>query len=105
MSQLHNFVIKSASGLILAKEQISVVPAKGCRKNLKRHPDPKVKHIRYEERNVESNQTTPRPRTAACNLGCCYRGWLSTRLNGKGQPTMADVLASISERQGKGGTR
>jgi len=32
-------------------------------------------------------------------------GWTSTRLNGKGQPTMADVLASISERQGKGGTR
>ena len=51
MSQLHNFVIKSATGLILGKEQISVVPAKGCRKNL------------------------------------------------KGQPTMADVLASISERQ------
>ena len=74
-----------------------MVPAKGCRKNLKRHPDPKVKHIRYEERNVESNQTNG------------YRGWLSTRLNGKGQPTMADVLASISERQAannrKGGTR
>ena len=69
MSQMHNFVIKSASGLLLGKEQISVVPAKGCRKNLKRHPDP------------------------------------STRLNGKGQPTMADVLASISERQGKKGTR
>ena len=90
MSQLHNFVIKSASGLILAKEQISVVPAKGCRKNLKRHPDPKVKHIRYEEVGGD-----------AC--------WTSTRLNGKGQPTMADVLASISERQAannrKGGTR
>jgi len=101
MSQLHNFVIKSATGLILGKEQISVVPAKGCRKNLKRHPDAKVKHIRYEERNVESNQTNG----SACNLGCCYRGWLSTRLNGKDKPTMADVLASISERQGKGGTR
>lgn len=92
MSQLHNFVIKSASGLILAKEQISVVPAKGCRKNLKRHPDPKVKHIRYEERD-----------------GGTFLSWTSTRLNGKGQPTMADVLASISERQAannrKGGTR
>jgi len=82
MSQLHNFVIKSASGLILGKEQISVVPAKDCRKNLKRHPDPKVKHIIRDG-----------------------WGWTSTRLNGKGQPTMADVLASISERQGKGGTR
>jgi len=50
MSQLHNFVIKSATGLILGKEQISVVPAKGCRKNLKRHPDPKVKYIRSEGR-------------------------------------------------------
>jgi len=58
MSQLHNFVIKSASGLILAKEQISVVPAKGCRKNLKRHPDPKVKYIRYEERDGGSNRPT-----------------------------------------------
>lgn len=90
MSQLHNFVIKSATGLILGKEQISVVPAKGCRKNLKRHPDPKVKYIRYEELAGESVR---------------WRGWTSTRLNGKGQPTMADVLASISERQGKGGTR
>ena len=26
MSQMHNFVIKSATGLILGKEQISVVP-------------------------------------------------------------------------------
>jgi hypothetical protein len=97
MSQLHNFVIKSASGLILGKEQISVAPAKGCRKNLKRHPDPKVKHIRYEERNGESDAPHG------------YRGFTSTRLNGKGQPTMADVLASISERQAannrKGGTR
>lgn len=82
MSQLHNFVIKSASGFILGIEQISVVPAKGCRKNLKRHPDPKVKHIVTDG-----------------------RGWTSTRLNGKGQPTMADVLASISERQGKKGNR
>lgn len=92
MSQLHNFVIKSATGLILGKEQISVVPAKGCRKNLKRHPDPKVKYIRYEECSGASDPSVS-------------IGWTSTRLNGKGQPTMADVLASISERQGKGGTR
>jgi hypothetical protein len=89
-SGLYNFVIKSAQGVFLGNEQISVVPAKGCRKNLKRHPD---SYIRYEERNGESDAPHG------------YRGFTSTRLNGKGQPTMADVLASISERQGKKGTR